>query len=139
MGQSYITFNEDGTIKKGIRLNWILTKNYKRNLLKLKDAYRRKSVYVKETHCNLANEILSLGDNIYTETMNFKALAKKSTKPVELNEKTGKNKRKPRCYLATTVKYRQSRDVANVPSIFLWEKQNSINIQTDAFQNFDTY
>ena len=74
----------------------MLTKNYKRNLFKLKDTYRRKSAYVKESHSNLANEILSLGDNIYTEIMNFKALAKKSTKPTEFNEKTGKNKRKKR-------------------------------------------
>ena len=89
-------FNEDGTPKRGVKLNWVLTKNYKRNLFKLKDTYRRKSAYVKESHSNLANEILSLGDNIYTEIMNFKALAKKSTKPTEFNEKTGKNKRKMR-------------------------------------------
>ena len=89
-------FNKDGTVKRGVKLSWVRTKNYIRILFKLKDAYRRKSVYVKESHCSLANEILLLGDNIYTETMNFKALAKKSTKPVEYNEKTGKNKRKKR-------------------------------------------
>ena len=122
-------FNEDGTIKKGIRLNWILTKNYKRNLLKLKDAYRRKSVYVKETHCNLANEILSLGDNIYTETMNFKALAKKSTKPVELNEKTGKNKRKKRFGKSILDKS---------PSLFLTILENKLKFEGQTLKKVNT-
>lgn len=122
-------FNEDGTIKKGIRLNWVLTKNYKRNLFKLKDAYRRKSAYVKESHCNLANEILSLGDNIYTETMNFKALARKSTKPTEFNEKTGKNKRKKRFGKSILDKS---------PSLFLTILENKLKYEGAALKKVNT-
>ena len=122
-------FNEDGTIKKGVKLNWILSKNYKRNLLKLKDAYRRKTVYTKETHCNLANEILSLGDNIYTETMNFKALAKKSTKSVEYNEKTGKNKRKKRFGKSILDKS---------PSLFLTILENKLKLEGETLRKVNT-
>ena len=92
-------FNEDGTPKRSTKNNkitWVRTKNYMRILYKLKDAYRRKSIYIKESHSKLANEILSLGDNVYIESMNYKALAKKSTKPTEYNEKTKKCKRKKR-------------------------------------------
>lgn len=122
-------YNEDGTIKKGIKLTWILTKNYKRNLLKLKDAYRRKSVYTKEAHCNLANEILSLGNNIYTETMNFKALAKKSTKPTEFNEKTGKNKRKKRFGKSILDKS---------PSLFLTILENKLKVEGETLKKVNT-
>ena len=122
-------YNEDGTIKKGIKLNWVLTKNYKRTLFKLKDAYRRKSAYVKETHCNLANEILSLGDNVYTETMNFKALAKKSTKPVEFNEKTGKNKRKKRFGKSILDKS---------PSLFLTILDNKLKFEGETLRKVNT-
>lgn len=92
-------FNEDGTVKKNTKsqkLEWIRTKNYIRILYKLKDAYRRKSVYVRETHCQLANEIISLGDEFYVEKVNYSALAKRSTKPTEFNKTTGKCKKKRR-------------------------------------------
>ena len=122
-------FNEDGTIKKGVKLNWVLSKNYKRTLFKLKDAYRRKSAYVKENHSSLANEILSLGDNIYTETMNFKALARKSTKPVEFNEKTGKNKRKKRFGKSILDKS---------PSLFLTILENKLKFEGETLRKVNT-
>ena len=88
-------YNEDGTIKKGIRLEWIRSKRYMKTLFKLKEIERKRVVYRKQRHEQLANEILSLGNDIYIETMNFKALQKRSTK-TEISEKTGKFKRKKR-------------------------------------------
>lgn len=90
-------FNEDGTIKKGVKLNWTRSKNYIKTLFKLKNLYRLKSNYIKLEHNKLANEILSLGNEIYVETMNYKALQKKAKfkKGEEKNSK-GKNKRKKR-------------------------------------------
>ena len=88
-------YNEDGTIKRGIRLEWIRSKRYMKTLFKLKEVERKRAVYRKQSHEKLANEILKLGNEIYIETMNFKALQKRSTK-TEMSEKTGKFKRKKR-------------------------------------------
>lgn len=90
-------FNKDGTIKKGVRLSWIHSKSYVKTLFKLKNLYRLKSSYIKLEHNKLANEIISLGNEIYVETMNYKALQKKAKfkKGEEKNSK-GKNKRRKR-------------------------------------------
>ena len=88
-------YNEDGTVKRGIKLIWIRSKTYIRTLFKLKELYRLKSVKLKLCHSILANTILELGTNVYAETMNFKALAKKS-KETKISEKTGRYKSKKR-------------------------------------------
>ena len=90
-----LNYNEDGTIKKG-RLKWIRTKKYIKLLYKIKNIYRLKSNYIKESHSKLCNEILLLGNEIYIEEMNFSGLAKKSQKEREFNQKTNKYKRKKR-------------------------------------------
>lgn len=79
-------YNIDGTIKKGSK-KWIKTKGYIKTLLCLKDMYRQKSTYIKLEHSKLANFILSLGTDIYVETMDFKALAKRAKKQRERSEK----------------------------------------------------
>lgn len=90
-------YNEDGTIKRGVKLNWVRSKNYMKLLYKLKNLYRLKSKYIEEEHNKLANEILKLGDTIYVEKMNYKGLAKKAQfKKGEEKNKNGKNKRKKR-------------------------------------------
>ena len=88
-------YNEDGTIKKGKKLKWHRSNNYMKTLFKLKDIERRRVAYRKQSHERLANEILTLGNDIYIETMNWKGLQKRSTK-TEISEKTGKFKRKKR-------------------------------------------
>ena len=88
-------FNLDGTIKRGVKLKWIYSNNYKKNLFKLKNLYRLKANYIKLEHNKLANKILSLGNQIYVETMRFNALQKRS-KETTINEKTGKFNKKKR-------------------------------------------
>ena len=125
-------FNEDGTAKRSTKSNkitWIRSKNYMRILYKLKDAYRRKSVYIKESHSSLANEILSLGDNIYLEDMNYKALAKKSTTPTEYNEKTKKCKRKKRFGKSI---------VDRAPSLFLTILDNKLKFEGEKLRKVNT-
>ena len=87
-------FNENGTIKKGIKLNWNKSNHYKETQLKIKELYRKQRVIRKQQHEELANDIISLGKNIKVEQMNFQGLAKRSSK-TEKNEK-GKYKRKKR-------------------------------------------
>ena len=75
-------YNPDGTIKKG-RKRWFYSKNY-RNLQRVKRSLeRRQAASLRQHHEKLANDILFLGDDVYTEEMNYKGLqrrAKETTK-----------------------------------------------------------
>ncbi|KEK26023.1 hypothetical protein [Bacillus gaemokensis] len=78
-------FRSDSTLKRGIQLHWTYSKNYQKKLYQLKELYRKKVSYIKEQHGSLANVILSLGDEVYIETMHFKGLAKR-TKETKTNK-----------------------------------------------------
>lgn len=87
-------FNADGTVKKGIKLKWVKSKRYIKTQNKLREVYRKQAAVRKQSHEELSNFILSLGDKILVETMNYKALqarAKKTTK-----NKKGRFNRKKR-------------------------------------------
>jgi hypothetical protein len=89
-------YNSDGTIKKqgDKKVTWNKSNHYIKYQNELKELYRKQADVRKYQHECLANQIISLGDNIYVETMNFSGLAKKSTK-TEKNEQ-GRFKRKKR-------------------------------------------
>ena len=90
-------YNKDGTIKRGIKLNWVRSKGYMKLLYKLKELHRLKSAYVEHSHNILANQILTEGSDIFVENMNYKALSKRAKfKKGEEKNKKGKNKRKKR-------------------------------------------
>lgn len=86
-------FNEDGTIKKG-KLKWVKSNRYIKTQNKLKELYRKQADVREYQHQLLSNYILSLGNKIKVEEMNFKGLQKRSKK-TEKNDK-GKFKRKKR-------------------------------------------
>ena len=88
-------YNDNGTIKRGVKLKWHRSNHYMKTLFKLKEIERKRVAYRKQSHERLANQILSLGNEVYIETMNFKALQKRSKK-TEVSEQTGKFKRKKR-------------------------------------------
>ena len=89
-------YNEDGTINKG-KKKWICSHNYIKVAEKLKEQYRKLTAIRKYQHEVLANFIISLGDKIYVEEMNFQGLAKRAkfSEDNKLNKK-GKHKRKKR-------------------------------------------
>ena len=89
-------YNEDGTIKKqgNKKVNWIKSNHYIKTQNQLKELYRKQADIRKYHHEILANEILSQGDNIYVETMNYAGLQKRAKK-TEKNDK-GKFKKKKR-------------------------------------------
>ena len=66
-------YNEDGTIKKqgNKKVMWNKSNHYLKYQDELKELYRKQADVRKYQHECLANEIISLGDNIYVETMNF--------------------------------------------------------------------
>lgn len=89
-------YNENDTIKKQgcKKVVWNKSNHYIKYQNRLKELYRKQADVRKYQHECLANQIVSLGNNIYVETMNFSGLAKKSTK-TEQNDK-GRYKRKKR-------------------------------------------
>lgn len=88
-------YNEDGTIKKGNREKWVRSNNYMEILYQYKEIQRKQTAKRKQDHEQLANYVLSLGDDVKVETMNFKGLAKRA-KETKISEKTGKFQRKKR-------------------------------------------
>lgn len=86
-------YDKDGTIKKGSKFK--RSNNYKKELLKLKDLYRKRSIYVKEEHNKLVNFIIQNTDTIIKETINFKALQRRSKGKTQRQDKesTVKNKK----------------------------------------------
>ena len=89
-------YNKDGTIKKqgNKKVNWIKSNHYIKTQNQLKELYRKQADIRKLQHEILANEILSQGDNIYVETMNYKGLQKRAKKTtINKNGKFNKKKR----------------------------------------------
>lgn len=90
-------YDEDGTIKKdtkNFKKYWYKSKRMKLTEHKIKELYQKRSNQLRQSHINLANEILSLGTNIIVEDMQWSALAKKAKKIVK-NDK-GRYKKKKR-------------------------------------------
>ena len=88
-------FNEDGTIIKGNREPWIESKNYLKTKSELQDLNRVIARKRELSHNKLANYILSLGNDIRVEKMNYQGLQKRA-KETTVNEKTGKFNSKKR-------------------------------------------
>ena len=89
-------YNEDGTIKKqgNKKVKWDKSNHYIKYQNTLKELYRKQADIRKYQHECLANYIISLGNKIYVEKMNFAGLQRRA-KNTEKNDK-GKFKRKKR-------------------------------------------
>ncbi len=89
-------YNKDGTVKKqgNKKVTWNKSNHYIKYQDQLKELYRKQADVRKYQHECLANDIISLGDKVYVEKMNFSGLQRRAKK-TEKNEK-GKFKRKKR-------------------------------------------
>lgn len=89
-------YNEDGTIKKqgNKKVVWNKSNHYIKYQNELKELYRKQADIRKYQHECLANYIISLGNKVYVEKMNFAGLQKRA-KTTEKNDK-GKFKKKKR-------------------------------------------
>lgn len=89
-------YNSDGTIKKqgNKKVTWNKSNHYIKYQNELKEIYRKQADVRKYQHECFANYIVSLGNNIYVEKMNFAGLQKRSSK-TEKND-NGKFKKKKR-------------------------------------------
>lgn len=114
-----LQFNENGTIKryqKGERPEWVYSKNYIKLKNKLKENYRRRAALLKLSHINLANEVLTYGDNFIVENNPVASWSKKA-KETRINEKGKINKKK-----------RFGKSIQNhAPSMFIEILKNKVN------------
>lgn len=88
-------YNEDGTIKRGVKLTHHKSKRYQRVQRELAHIQRYQADIRKRQHIALVNHLLSLGDCFYIEDMPWPALTHRAQK-TEVSEKTGKFKKKKR-------------------------------------------
>lgn len=101
-------YNDDGTLKKG-KHRWYFSNTCIRKKRKLSSLHRKKAAYTKQAHEEVVNKLIAKANVFITEEMSFKALQRRSQKPVEkcdkeiqITDKNGikktvrKNKRKKR-------------------------------------------
>ena len=90
-------YNEDGTIKRGVRLVWKKDKDCKRyaNLKQVrKELYRKQAEKKKHQHLEMANALLSQGDTFIVENNPIDAWVRRAKETTKT--KTGKNRCKKR-------------------------------------------
>ena len=86
-------FNEDGTIKRGVRLVWNDSKRYKALRKEMAELQRRQAAIRKQQHIDRANALLKEGDTFIVENNPIKGWAARK-KETKIDEKTGKYKSK---------------------------------------------
>lgn len=94
-------YNENGTYKR-TKEKWVYSNRCKRAIIKLRDFQRKQKAIRKEEHNKLANYILTLGNEIYIEPINYKGLAKRGkTEETKSRKRFGKsiNKCAPALFL----------------------------------------
>lgn len=121
-------YNDDGTIKRGIKLDWNYSNKYIKAKNKLKDLHRKQADIRKQDHNIMANEILRQCDTVKVETMNFKGLqARAKNTTVNKNGKINKKKR-------------FGKSLANkAPSMFLTILENKVKMKGGLFIKINTY
>lgn len=91
-------YNVNGTIKRDSKTFHKVWKKSKRQKLvedKIRERYAKRSAKLSQFQDDLANEIVSMGDEVVIETMDFQGLQKK-VKKTEKSVKTGRYKKKKR-------------------------------------------
>ncbi|SFA40864.1 Probable transposase [Parageobacillus thermantarcticus] len=120
-------YNEDGTIKKN-NLKWIWSKNYIKTKNQLAELQRKLAEKRKQDHNKLANWILSLGDDIKVETMNYKGLQARTKETIK--DKNGKFKSKKRF----------GKSIGNkAPSMFLTILDRKLSYEGKRLKFVDTF
>ena len=100
-------YNPDGSINRKNRDRWIRSKAYRRNLQKLRCAYRKKAAYLKQDHEERANRFLAEAGVIYIEQMEYHALQKRSRQTVRKD--TASEIRKKDGTIRTVHKFRRKK------------------------------
>ena len=121
-------YNEDGTIQRGNKEKWVWSKNYIKTKNQLAELQRKLAEKRKQDHHKLANWILSLGNDVKVERMNYITLQARA-KETTMNEKTGRYNRKKRF----------GKSIANkAPSLFLVILEQKLNDAGKSLKKVDT-
>ena len=88
-------FNEDGTIKRGVRLVWKDSKRYKALRKEMAELQRRQAAIRKQQHIDRANALLKEGDTFIVENNQISGWTRKA-KETKVSEKTGRIQKKKR-------------------------------------------
>ena len=122
-------FQSDGTIKRGVKLRWKDSKRYKKLAGELRHLQRKNADIRKYQHNCLANAILEMGNEIYVESMDYRALQRRAKKTTK-NAKGRFNRKK-----------RFGKSLANrAPAMLLTILQNKVNaIPGASLQKVDTW
>lgn len=88
-------FNEDGTIKRGVKLVWNDSKRYQELRKEKAEQQRKQAVIRKQQHIDRANALLKEGDTFIIENNRISGWTTKA-KETKVNEKTGKIQKKKR-------------------------------------------
>ena len=123
-------YNPDGTIKRqgNKKVKWKKSNHYIKNQNQLKELYRKQADVRKYQHECVANDIISLGENIYVETMNFSGLQKRAIKTEK--DKNGKFRKKKRF----------GKSIANrAPSLLLTIIDRKLNYYGKKLMKIDTW
>lgn len=121
-------YNDDGIIKKDNKDKWKYSNHYLKLKEKRKKLFDKQSKIRKQDHNILANNLISLGNEFYVETMNFKGLQARAKK-TEKNDK-GKFKKKKRF----------GKSLANKsPSMFLTILNNKLKWNVTELYKIDTF
>lgn len=75
-------YNSDGTINRGNREKWVYSNTYIKNMNSLKSLYRQKAAYIKQSHEEMVNQLLTDSVTFVVEEMSFKGLQKKAKSTV---------------------------------------------------------
>lgn len=122
-------YNENGTINTKDKSKWIKSNHYIKTQNELKELQRKQKEIRKQSHNKLANHILTLGNDIKVETMNYKGLQKRA-KNTTINEKTGRYNKKKRF----------GKSLANkAPSMFLTILDNKLKWIDKKLIKIDTW
>ena len=109
-------FNEDGTIKRGIKLIWNHSKRYKELRRELAELRRKQAAIRKLQHIDRANALLKEGDTFIVENNQISGWTTRA-KETKVSEKTGKIQKKKRF----------GKSVANhAPSMFVSILENKV-------------
>jgi hypothetical protein len=121
-------FNKNGTINVKDKAKWVKSKRYIKIQNGLKELQRKQKAIRKQSHNILANHILTLGNDIKVETMNYKGLQKRA-KNTTINKKGKFNKKK-----------RFGKSLANkAPAMFLTILNNKLKWQGKALKKVATW
>lgn len=121
-------YNENGTIKLSNKDKWIKSNKYVKTQSQLSEIQRKQAAIRKQSHEKLANYIVSLGNEVYVETMNYSGLQKRS-KETTVNENTGKfNKKKS--FGKSLAKKSPSMFLTILDNKLKWHGKNLLEIDT---------